>query len=55
MVVLLLCSSPQIYIYTIDVLFNGLLAELPTILDSFYQYHKCLHKGGWLGEGGGEP
>ena len=33
--VLLLCNSPQICSYTIDVLFTGLLAELPTILDSF--------------------
>ena len=34
------------------VLFNayGLLAELLAILDSFfYQYHKLLHRGGWLG------
>ena len=34
---------------SMDVLFNGLLAELPAILDSFYQYHKCLHRGGWSG------
>ena len=51
--VLLLCNSPQICSYTIDVLFTGLLAELPTILDSFYQYHKCLHRGGWLRGGVG--
>ena len=25
-----------------DVLFNGLLAELPASLDNFYQYHKCF-------------
>ena len=35
------------------VLFNGLLAELPVILDSFYQYHKWLHRGSWLGVVGG--
>ena len=30
--------------------FNGLLAELPTTLDSFYQYHKWLLRvHGWLG------
>ena len=31
----LLPNSPQICSYTMDVLFNGLLAELPTSLDSF--------------------
>ena len=31
-------------------LFDGLLAEFPTILDSFFhQYHKSLHRGGWSG------
>ena len=28
----LLCNSPQICSYTMDVLFNGLLAELPAIV-----------------------
>ena len=31
---------------SIDVPFNGLLAHH---LDKLYQYHKCLHRGGWLG------
>ena len=31
------------------ILFIDLLAELPAILDSFNQYHKRLHRGGWLG------
>ena len=30
--------------HTMDVLFNGLLPELPAILGRFYQDHKCLHK-----------
>ena len=39
-----------IYSYTINALFDGLLAELPAILDSFFhQYHKLLHSGGWSG------
>ena len=29
-------NSPSIDSYTVGILFNGLLAELPTILDSFY-------------------
>ena len=29
-------------------LFIEQLTELPTILDSFYQYHKCLHRDGEL-------
>ena len=29
--------------------FNELPTELLTILDSFYQYHNCLHRGGQLG------
>ena len=46
----LLCNFPVvIQDNSMDVLFNGMLAELPAILDSFYQYHKCLHRGGWLG------
>ena len=35
---------------SVGVPLDGLLAELPAILDSFFhQYHKCLHRGGWLG------
>ena len=30
--------------------FDGLVAELPAILDSFFHhYHKLLHRGGWSG------
>ena len=32
---LLPCNSPPFYSYTFGVMFNGLLAELPAILDSF--------------------
>ena len=35
---------------SVGVLFDGLLAELLAILDSFFhQYHKWLHRSGWLG------
>ena len=49
-------SSPPIYVViqgnSADALFqiDGLLAELPAILDSFFhQYHNLLHRGGWSG------
>ena len=32
-------NSPSIYSYTIGVLFNGMLTELPAILEFFHQYH----------------
>ena len=49
--VLRLRNSPSIIKGNlVGVLFNGLLAELPAILDSFFhQYHKWLHRGGWSG------
>ena len=35
---------------SVGALFDGLLAELNAILNSFFhQYHKWLHRGGWLG------
>ena len=51
---LLPCNSPPFYSYTFGVLFNGLLAELPAILDSFLPVPQVitwgwLVRGGWLG------
>ena len=41
------------YIVTNDIsvheLFKEELTELPYCLPAFYQYHKRLHRGGWLG------
>ena len=34
---------------SVGVLFDGLLAELPTILDSFFTSTTSDHRGGWLG------
>ena len=34
---------------SVGLLLNGLLAELPAILDSFSHYHKLLYRGGWSG------
>ena len=46
---LLPCNSTVIQGKLFGVLSNGLLAELPIILDSFYQYHKRhLHEDPWM-------
>ena len=50
----LLRNSPQICSYTMDVLFNGLLAELPAILDSCFTNTTSDYIGVVGREGGGE-
>ena len=49
----LLRNSPQICTYTMNVLFNGLLAELLAILDSFFTNTTSEYIGmvgwGWWG------
>ena len=49
-----LCNSPSIYGNSLGVLFNDLLAEFPTILDSFFTSTTSDYIG-MVSRGGGEP